>query len=95
MAARYGTSPGDTDGGDGEALCMVFHPQDAAHVWIRRAALVDFLNFYNYERPHSALDHRPPATRVPMSAYRLTAEGITVPDIPERPLQRSLDDLTA
>ncbi|ALI27560.1 hypothetical protein XA26_37390 [Mycolicibacterium fortuitum] len=54
-----------------------------------------FLNFYNCERPHSALDHRPPASRVPLATYRLTAEGIAVPDVPERPLQLSFDDLTA
>jgi len=30
-----------------------------------------------------------------MATYRLTAEGITVPDLPERPMQLSFDDLTA
>jgi hypothetical protein len=61
----------------------------------RRVALADFLNFYNYERPHAALDHQPPAIRVPMSTYRLSAEGIIVPNVSERPLQLSFDDLTA
>lgn len=61
----------------------------------RRAALVDFLNHYNHERPHSALGHNPPASRVPLAAYRLNASGMAVPDIPERPLQLSFDDLTA
>ena len=61
----------------------------------RRAALVDFLNFYNYERPHAALGHKPPASRVPLATYRLTAAGIIVPDIPGRPLQLSFDDITA
>lgn len=61
----------------------------------RRAALVDFLNHYNYERPHSALGHKPPASRVPLATYRLTAEGIIVPTIPERPEQLSFDDITA
>lgn len=60
----------------------------------RRAALIDFLNFYNYERPHAALGHRPPVSRVPLATYRLTAEGVAVPDITERPLQLSFDDLT-
>lgn len=61
----------------------------------RRTALVDFLNFYNYERPHSALDHLPPSSRVPVATYRLTTEGIVVPDIPDRPQQLSFDDLIA
>ncbi len=60
----------------------------------RRLALIDFLNFYNHERPHAALGHKPPASRVPLATYRLTTEGITVPDIPERPRQLSFDDLT-
>ena len=60
-----------------------------------RAALIDFLNFYNYERPHAALGHKPPASRVPLATYRLTAEGIVVPDIPDRPLQLSFNDFTA
>lgn len=61
----------------------------------RRAALVDFLNHYNHERSHSALGHKPPASRVPLSTFRLTASGIVVPDLPERALQLSFDDLTA
>ncbi len=61
----------------------------------RRAALVDFLNFYNYERPHSALDNLPPVSRVPIATYRLTRAGIVVPDIPDRPQQLSFDDLIA
>jgi hypothetical protein len=61
----------------------------------RRAALIDFVNVYNDERPQSALSHTPPATRVPLPSYRLTTEGIVVPTIPERPQQLSFDDLTA
>lgn len=41
----------------------------------RRAALVPFLNDYNYVRPHAALGQKPPASRVPLATYRLTAEG--------------------
>ncbi len=35
------------------------------------------------------------ATRVPTATYRLTAEGITVPTIPETAQQLSFDDLLA
>ncbi|RIU21407.1 transposase [Mycobacteroides abscessus] len=51
----------------------------------RRAALVDFLNHYNYHRPHASLGHKPPASRVPLATYRLTAEGITDVELPKRP----------
>lgn len=61
----------------------------------RRAELPAFLNFYNHDRPHAALGHRPPASRVPWKDYRLTASGIVVPDLPARPQQLSFDDLTA
>jgi transposase InsO family protein len=37
----------------------------------RTAALADFLNTYNHERPHSALGNKPPASRVPITTYRL------------------------
>jgi integrase-like protein len=60
-----------------------------------RGALVEFLNFYNHERPHAALGHRPPASRVPLATYRLSTGGIIVPTIPDRPQQLSFDDLTA
>lgn len=50
----------------------------------RRAALVDFLNHYNYDRPHAALEQKPPASRVPLATYRLTAEGITDVELPQR-----------
>jgi hypothetical protein len=58
-------------------------------------ALVDFLNHYNHERPHAALGHKPPASRVPLATYRLTAGGIIVPTQPVRPEQLSFDDITA
>lgn len=61
----------------------------------RRAALVDFLNFYNHERPHSALGQLPPSSRVPMRNYRLTSAGIVIPAMPSRPLQLTFDDLIA
>lgn len=61
----------------------------------RRAALTSFLNYYNYERPHSALSQRPPASRVPIATYRLTAKGIETPPGTAQPVQLSFDDLTA
>lgn len=61
----------------------------------RRTALIDFLNFYNHERPHSALGQLPPSSRVPMRSYRLTSAGIAVPEIPNRSLQLTFDDLIA
>ncbi len=59
----------------------------------RRAELVSFLNFYNHERPHTALGGLAPASRVPRSAYRLTAAGIAMPDPPPWPTQLTFDDL--
>ncbi|WP_083894212.1 integrase core domain-containing protein [Nocardia tenerifensis] len=38
----------------------------------RRAALVDFLNTYNHDRPHAGIGHRSPSSRVPQRNYRLT-----------------------
>lgn len=61
----------------------------------RRMALVDFLNHYNYERPHAAIGHKPPASRVPLATYRLTAEGITDVVLPQRFEQMSIDDILA
>lgn len=61
----------------------------------RRAALTGFLNHYNHERPHSALGHRPPASRVPLTTYRLTEQGIVSPAAPPSPVQLSFDDLIA
>ncbi|MFM9780356.1 IS481 family transposase [Streptomyces scabiei] len=37
----------------------------------RRAALADFLNYYNHERPHTALGGRPPINRTSGSDYRV------------------------
>lgn len=35
----------------------------------RRAALVDFLNYYNNERPHSSIGYVPPAMRTPKAGF--------------------------
>lgn len=37
----------------------------------RRAALADFLNYYNHERPHAALGGKPPIRRTSGSDYRV------------------------
>lgn len=54
----------------------------------RRAALADFLNYYNHERPHSALGGRPPVSRTAGSDYRVTA------DRPPEPLATFPQQLT-
>jgi transposase InsO family protein len=38
----------------------------------RRVALADFLNYYNHERPHTALSGKPPISRTSGSDYRVT-----------------------
>ena len=38
----------------------------------RRAALADFLNYYNHDRPHTALCGNPPISRTAGSDYRIT-----------------------
>lgn len=40
----------------------------------RRVALANFLNYYNHERPHTALGGRPPISRTAGSDYRVTFE---------------------
>lgn len=54
----------------------------------RRAALADFLNFYNHERPHAALGGKPPISRTPGSDYRV------VFDLPPEPLDTVPQQLT-
>ncbi len=38
----------------------------------RRVALADFLNYYNHERPHTALGGKPPISRAAESDFRIT-----------------------
>lgn len=45
----------------------------------RRAALVDFLNHYNHDRPHAGIGHKPPISRVPLCTYRLTDIAAAAP----------------
>lgn len=47
----------------------------------RTAALADFLNYYNHERPHSALGFQPPASRVPIKTYRVPAQPDYLPEV--------------
>ncbi len=54
----------------------------------RRAALANFLNYYNHERPHSGLGGRPPISRTSGSDYRI------VFDQPPKPLDTIPQQLT-
>lgn len=54
----------------------------------RRAALADFLNYYNHERPHAALGGKPPISRTSGSDYRVTF------DQPPEPLATLPQQLT-
>lgn len=53
----------------------------------RRATLADFVNYYNHERPHSALGGRPPISRTSGSDYRV------VLDQPPEPLDTASQQL--
>jgi transposase InsO family protein len=41
------------------------------HSSLRQAQLPQFLHFYNWHRPHSSLNHLPPASRLPLSQDNL------------------------
>ncbi|WP_410993296.1 integrase core domain-containing protein [Micrococcus luteus] len=47
----------------------------------RTAALAAFLNTYNHDRPHSSLGNKPPASRVPITSYRVQPQP-KVLDVP-------------
>lgn len=47
----------------------------------RTEYLADFLNYYNHERPHSALGYKPPATRVTPTNYRVLPQSEGLPHI--------------
>lgn len=49
----------------------------------RRAALVDFLNYYNFERRHSALGWQPPITRAPATTGELLEHQPVEVELPE------------
>lgn len=51
----------------------------------RTAHLAGFLNYYNHERPHSALGYKPPVTRVPVGTFRVEEQ-------PEKFAQVSTDE---
>ncbi|SDZ53036.1 leucine-zipper of insertion element IS481 [Saccharopolyspora shandongensis] len=57
----------------------------------RLEALADFLNFYNHQRPHSALGGQPPITRTRGSDYRITVDQPPKP-ADDYPVQLTLDD---
>ncbi|MFJ5780352.1 IS481 family transposase [Streptomyces sp. NPDC093094] len=52
----------------------------------RRVALAEFVNYYNYERPHAALGCRPPISRTVGSDYRIVFDQPPEPlaDIPQQ-----------
>lgn len=52
----------------------------------RTAALADFLNKYNHDRPHSGIGHKPPASRVPKTTYRVLPQ-------PEEPVTPPMEGL--
>lgn len=50
----------------------------------RTAALADFLNYYNHERPHSALGWKPPISRITGgSDHRVEPQAPTLPETPQ------------
>ncbi|WP_442811472.1 integrase core domain-containing protein [Streptomyces sp. NBC_01288] len=57
-----------------------------------RAALADFLNYYNHERPHTALGGWPPVSRATGSDYRIEFERPPEP-INTAPQQLTFDDV--
>ncbi|WP_206305117.1 integrase core domain-containing protein [Streptomyces sp. B29(2018)] len=58
----------------------------------RRAALADFLNYYNHERPYSMLVGRPPISRTSGSDYRVTFDQMPEP-ISTGPQQLTFEEL--
>ncbi len=60
----------------------------------RRAALADFLNYYNHDRPHAALGGRPPISRTAGSDYRVTFEQPPEP-LDTFPQQLTIEDFEA
>ncbi|MEU5900329.1 integrase core domain-containing protein [Streptomyces venezuelae] len=58
----------------------------------RRTTLADFLNFYNHERPHSALDGRPPISRTDRSDYRVVF-ALSPEPLDPAPQQLAFEDL--
>jgi len=60
----------------------------------RTEYLADFLNYYNYERRHSGIGYRPPASRVPIDTFRIKpqSEWLEQVDIKEFEAQGNLLD---
>ncbi|MGW2688984.1 IS481 family transposase [Streptomyces sp. NPDC001414] len=57
----------------------------------RRVTLAEFVNHYNHDRPHAALDGRPPISRTAGSDYRLVFDQPPEPLV-NIPQQLSLED---
>ena len=58
----------------------------------RLSALADFLNYYNHERPHSALNGQPPIKRTRGNDFRVTVDRPPVP-IDLYPVQLTIADV--
>jgi hypothetical protein len=56
----------------------------------RTAALIPWLQHYNHARPHAALAHQPPATRLRPPAFLGSTEGTVPPSRPVLPHDRSV-----
>lgn len=54
----------------------------------RTAALADFLNNYNHERPHSSIGNKPPSSRVPDASFRIEPQ----PEVLPAPLFEDLNE---
>ena len=74
-----------------EWLYVRFYPSDDE----RTTALAAFLNSYNHERPHSGLGNKPPASRIPVTTYRVQPQPkvLEVPQIELLGHQPTLFDL--
>lgn len=58
----------------------------------RTQALAEFLNYYNFERKHSALGWLPPITRVPLLGPKVLPQESDLPEVTDTQLS-IFDDL--
>jgi hypothetical protein len=65
------------------------HAQPYATSHERTAALAPWLDHYNTARPHAALAHQPPATRLRASAFLGSTDGAVPPSRPTITQDRS------
>lgn len=74
-----------------EWLHVTGYDSEAARI----AALSDFLNYYNHERPHSAVGYQPPVTRTLGTDFRLPPQPMLWPEtsLPEVTADLTLFDV--